>query len=114
MIRRPPRSTRTDTLVPYTTLFRSIHVHEIADFTQRYPAEQLCEIDILTKRGQTLRGRCELMKGEAGNPYKNGEVQAKYSKLATEAWGSDTANRLREGILALEQDRKSTRLNSSH
>src|SRR3546814_8210455 len=26
MIRRPPRSTRTDTLLPYTTLFRS---HEI-------------------------------------------------------------------------------------
>src|SRR3546814_1745320 len=26
MIRRPPRSTRTDTLLPYTTLFRSRHV----------------------------------------------------------------------------------------
>src|SRR3546814_11653840 len=26
MIRRPPRSTRTDTLFPYTTLFRSIPV----------------------------------------------------------------------------------------
>src|SRR3546814_19264176 len=26
MIRRPPRSTRTDTLFPYTTLFRSIHL----------------------------------------------------------------------------------------
>src|SRR3546814_10491177 len=25
MIRRPPRSTRTDTLFPYTTLFRSYH-----------------------------------------------------------------------------------------
>src|SRR3546814_10897036 len=25
MIRRPPRSTRTDTLFPYTTLFRSPH-----------------------------------------------------------------------------------------
>src|SRR3546814_13786609 len=25
MIRRPPRSTRTDTLFPYTTLFRSRH-----------------------------------------------------------------------------------------
>src|SRR3546814_1511781 len=24
MLRRPPRSTRTDTLVPYTTLFRSV------------------------------------------------------------------------------------------
>src|SRR3546814_16090674 len=26
MVRRPPRSTRTDTLVPYTTLFRSVEV----------------------------------------------------------------------------------------
>src|SRR3546814_17703122 len=25
MIRRPPRSTRTDTLLPYTTLFRSLY-----------------------------------------------------------------------------------------
>src|SRR3546814_4066048 len=25
MIRRPPRSTRTDTLIPYTTFFRSSH-----------------------------------------------------------------------------------------
>src|SRR3546814_20028582 len=29
MIRRPPRSTRTDTLFPYTTLFRSALVAEI-------------------------------------------------------------------------------------
>src|SRR3546814_2634800 len=30
MIRRPPRSTRTDTLFPYTTLFRSLeHAVEI-------------------------------------------------------------------------------------
>src|SRR3546814_20245805 len=27
MIRRPPRSTRTDTLFPYTTLFRSLTLH---------------------------------------------------------------------------------------
>src|SRR3546814_2115624 len=26
MIRRPPRSTRTDTLFPYTTLFRSVAI----------------------------------------------------------------------------------------
>src|SRR3546814_13854589 len=30
MIRRPPRSTRTDTLFPYTTLFRSDHASAIA------------------------------------------------------------------------------------
>src|SRR3546814_19821087 len=31
MIRRPPRSTRTDTLFPYTTLFRSVGVELVAD-----------------------------------------------------------------------------------
>src|SRR3546814_2518162 len=30
MIRRPPRSTRTDTLFPYTTLFRSAQEHAVA------------------------------------------------------------------------------------
>src|SRR3546814_1109521 len=30
MIRRPPRSTRTDTLFPYTTLFRSQAIHHPA------------------------------------------------------------------------------------
>src|SRR3546814_21025811 len=34
MFRRPPRSTRTDTLVPYTTLFRSgdLHLGDIMQF----------------------------------------------------------------------------------
>src|SRR3546814_2686450 len=30
MIRRPPISTRTDTLFPYTTLFRSVCVHRLS------------------------------------------------------------------------------------
>src|SRR3546814_12037851 len=37
MIRRPPRSTRTDTLLPYTTLFRSPHgpTRQVAQRTAR-------------------------------------------------------------------------------
>src|SRR3546814_10258410 len=31
MLRRPPRSTRTDTLFPYTTLFRSVGARELWD-----------------------------------------------------------------------------------
>src|SRR3546814_10766282 len=38
MIRRPPRSTRTDTLFPYTTLFRSEETAErFADAAERAP-----------------------------------------------------------------------------
>src|SRR3546814_18706490 len=35
MIRRPPRSTRTDTLFPYTTLFRSPPVAGDVDYDKR-------------------------------------------------------------------------------
>src|SRR3546814_10211658 len=39
MIRRPPRSTRTDTLFPYTTLFRSLKFHDLATFNMRFFAD---------------------------------------------------------------------------
>src|SRR3546814_13115883 len=34
MIRRPPRSTRTDTLFPYTTLFRSQDPHFLGELLE--------------------------------------------------------------------------------
>src|SRR3546814_570031 len=40
MIRRPPRSTRTDTLFPYTTLFRSL-VLPLPDFFHEFFAAQV-------------------------------------------------------------------------
>src|SRR3546814_14392180 len=40
MIRRPPRSTRTDTLFPYTTLFRSLHHNYFFNTVQRNPRAQ--------------------------------------------------------------------------
>src|SRR3546814_18958402 len=39
MIRRPPRSTRTDTLFPYTTLFRSLD--EVTGTVKVYPLPHL-------------------------------------------------------------------------
>src|SRR3546814_4420158 len=40
MIRRPPRSTRTDTLFPYTTLFRSGLIGDLRAGEQHRPAEE--------------------------------------------------------------------------
>src|SRR3546814_19684420 len=59
MIRRPPRSTRTDTLFPYTTLFRSFPAH-YEDMAWRVSffgdeIEEIAEFDPLTgKKGATL------------------------------------------------------------
>src|SRR3546814_10138477 len=39
MVRRPPRSTRTDTLFPYTTLFRSVVVRAAGLVLERPPRD---------------------------------------------------------------------------
>src|SRR3546814_17179785 len=41
MIRRPPRSTRTDTLFPYTTLFRSLEISEQQRLANWFEAMEL-------------------------------------------------------------------------
>src|SRR3546814_4363145 len=59
MIRRPPRSTRTDTLFPYTTLFRSyIGLSEVSADTIRranaaYPISDLqIEYSLISRRSE--------------------------------------------------------------
>src|SRR3546814_17193401 len=44
MIRRPPRSTRTNSLFPYTTLFRSVEALKLNQ-SQDKPCIQSCEVD---------------------------------------------------------------------
>src|SRR3546814_14300084 len=99
MIRRPPISTRTDTLFPYTTLFRSPEVPMSID-----------EICAQVARAHD-RGRAPLVVVSEGFTLK-GMDEAFSDK------GLDAFNRPRLGgiseILAPEIDRKSTRLNSSH
>src|SRR3546814_11188836 len=69
MIRRPPRSTRTDTLFPYTTLFRS---ERVPVYTGIWPdvraaADQGCEGGTTKSLGRLkLRGwrRCRMRSEE--------------------------------------------------
>src|SRR3546814_8935356 len=54
MIRRPPESTRTDTLFPYTTLFRSNRVSAPAVSPDgKWLAYQLRVTDLAGNRGRT-------------------------------------------------------------
>src|SRR3546814_7626515 len=43
MIRRPPRSTRTDTLFPYTTLFRSLFTQFPKFMADHHSMDFLCD-----------------------------------------------------------------------
>src|SRR3546814_1339175 len=100
MIRRPPRSTRTDTLFPYTTLFRAA-----ADL-------------YLDLRGEPLRDH-ERMRGSdmvKGLYDDSEEIQAfRNHRLQSTAELRAKLGRVSAGAYAsLRRDRKSTRLNSSH
>src|SRR3546814_12326348 len=111
MLRRPPRSTRTDTLFPYTTLFRSaeeeMRLDGVGDQRRRGPRgdgdNAFLFVDV---HGGDRRARACVGNGELGA-------------------GIDDAVGRRNGLLGLaaiidEQgfellaDRKSTRLNSRH
>src|SRR3546814_14502755 len=100
MSRRPPRSTRTDTLFPYTTLFRSI---------RRLSPDTLLEC----VQAPALR-------------VAPGTVEAVQAALAlllprlrlVSAQQQQCSQRLEALLAAMSEappgDRKSTRLNSSH
>src|SRR3546814_13644362 len=65
MIRRPPRSTRTDTLCPYTTLFRSDELVPKAGYGALADVEPAREIRLRCAAiGQRAQGFGALMGGE--------------------------------------------------
>src|SRR3546814_7919021 len=122
MIRRPPRSTRTDTLFPYTTLFRSGWVagflNDSFSHIQLRPVRFGWQGDYLGSFGQPI-----------GNMACKPVVLNRVMHRQMTHWGilgsvdgkiiPDSENRfLRESFNFPDSlaslDRKSTRLNSSH
>src|SRR3546814_7073886 len=58
MIRRPPRSTRTDTLFPYTTLFRSLrNLRNILAIDQNAPGLHIIEAEKQARDGRLACAR---------------------------------------------------------
>src|SRR3546814_16783184 len=101
MIRRPPRSTRTDTLFPYTTLFRSVAhpalipiAREVFDAHMPGPHQH----DVAREDPGSGPGQA---------------VQVTAADLLAPSRGTITRAGF-DGNVEVCVDRKSTRLNSSH
>src|SRR3546814_3417565 len=127
MRRRPPRSTRTDTLFPYTTLFRSAYYHSCNR------GKRSVAIDIATGEGQAelrdlLTGADVVIENyKVGGLVKYGldpaRLRADFPRLivcSVTGFGQTGPYAHRAGYEYIVQamsgfiDRKSTSLNSSH
>src|SRR3546814_2474887 len=112
MIRRPPRSTRTDTLFPYTTLFRSVDLggdivverHVGHALIRRFPGDHENGEALLDRPADEALLRVQIEDVEAVDPGREDDERRLEHFLG------------RRRILneLVELDRKSTRLNSSH
>src|SRR3546814_1398912 len=107
MIRRPPRSTRTDTLFPYTTLFRSWYFIRFASQPDDRPFDK-ATVEKWLPVGQYIGG------------VEHAILHLLYARFWTRALkhlgmidvDEPFAGLFTQGMVT--QDRKSTRLNSSH
>src|SRR3546814_5341483 len=126
MIRRPPRSTRTDTPFPYTTLVRSSNGRGAPDGPPTGPFR--------LARGPTARGKRREPAGAAPRPVRAMVADFGLETLANrkgdrrnkqeeedeseDAEGPPSRIERRDVVhrraVSEPQDRKSTRLNSSH
>src|SRR3546814_14680519 len=99
MIRRPPRTTRTDTLVPYTTLVRSGAGDGLDHSGDRAPPALVGHAD-------------HEHVGDGGVPVQHALHLLRVHLLAAGVYRRGPAAEQLDG--AVFGDRKSTRLNSSH
>src|SRR3546814_7137332 len=103
MIRRPPRSTRTDTLFPYTTLFRSGTGGTATAYAESFNSD--IEVISVQELSQTVNGAAITVFGGIGGAGGEG------------AGGGDGDFGVGASVALAGgggEDRKSTRLNSSH
>src|SRR3546814_13421683 len=109
MKRRPPRSPRTDTLFPYTTLFRSTStVHQAASSNLGFNASRTMQVAQKLYEGFDIGGETV---GLVTYMRTDGVQMA---PEAIDGARHAIVDQFGDRYLPEKPDRKSTRLNSSH
>src|SRR3546814_3298546 len=103
-IRRPPRSTRTDTLFPYTTLFRSIDAEPDSITFQRRGA--------CPTAAQVLRAFVRLVPGRAVKDRRCGQRTSTSGKERSEEHTSELQSLMRISYAVFCLKKKKQKINN--
>src|SRR3546814_9697882 len=110
MMRRPPISTRTDTLFPYTTLFRSEPVFAVGAGAGGIARPAVGIGRCAKPRDRDFQRVADRARHTEVEPLE----KIRLAILADRQAGGRAVDGVHDDIAAVERDRKSTRLNSSH
>src|SRR3546814_5945792 len=83
MIRRPPRSTRTDTLIPYTTLFRSANPEKQKASEKRWQEENR-ELHLKSKIKRQAKRRAQAV--SSGGEFTAEDIDAMLAAQKKKCW----------------------------
>src|SRR3546814_4141812 len=106
LIRLPPITTRTDTLLPYTTLFRSVH-HRLRPARFDCRTWRLMAPAAPRRPGPRTRSSAFRAQGDSGGSRAHGRSEEHTSEL-------QSLIRTSSALFCLKKNRKRTNLNSSH
>lgn len=73
------------------------------DLEARFPAEALCEVEIVTKDGTAHRSGVCAARGDPATPLSDDELTAKFRALATPVIGSDGAAHVQRAVEGLDR-----------
>src|SRR3546814_5715028 len=107
MLRRPPISTRTDTLLPYTTLFRS---HVRFD-PQRTQCAHLCVDGGIRPTGPPIRSPRPMRRDEIDQDLRNLPFDFFYWRSAEHTSELQSLMRISYAVFCLQTKKKNTDMN---
>src|SRR3546814_8108365 len=107
MIRRPPRSTRTDTLFPYTTLFRSRIIEQ--DLAERADRGQRRAQLVADRREELVLHAVELLEARIGLAQLGGQ-RLQLARLRSEEHTSELQSLMRNSYAVFCLKNKKTTL----
>src|SRR3546814_1570015 len=117
MIRRPPRSTRTDTLFPYTTLFRSVADAQTGESISLRERAEHDQVRVAVEPGAHVRsqGDVQVLEVRLIERDNHRARRGRQERLALTRLPHRAGRIIRIGDeYQRHVDRKSTRLKSSH
>ena len=85
------------------TLISKMTIQEEPDFTQKYPGEYNCRIEITGKSGQHLAAHTAFPKGNRFNPLTDSEVEDKFRNLVSKELGDSQCDRTLELAWSLDK-----------